>query len=145
MAPKLLRRGVAETISADGMDVTSDVTITPQHDNISYTIEPRGSSRSNKDLPDGTPHGDASFQPGRVIINLKLAMQGAAPTGPLVRLRTKILQKDVDRAQGKLFKLAHWDQTAHRWVIMKDNIPCAVGDVEADFSKLGDPPIGVGP
>jgi hypothetical protein len=142
-----LTKNVGRRITSADADVTSEVTITALHDNLSYTLEPRGSSASQDDVPPGSPPSTDNFKVGRVIMNLKLAWQGAgrAPGGPLARLKIKILDKDVARAKGQSFKVGYWDRSNRQWVVLKQSIPCVAGETEVDFAKLGDPAIAVGP
>lgn len=140
MAPITLTPGVPREIPVDGVHVTSKVTITvpAQLDGGAVTVTTEAlPARAN--VPDGP-----DFKLGRLIANVRLS-KTTATLNPPARLKFAIISEDVSRAKGQSFKLAYWDQAARRWMILKDNIPCAVGDVEVDFSKLGDPPSAVGP
>lgn len=75
-----------------------------------------------------------------MVIHLKLAK--ASAINPPVKLQIEILPEDVGRANRRNFKVAYWRQAARKWVILKDDIPCATGDVDVGFDKVSDP-IGV--
>jgi len=137
MAPITLTPGVPKDILADGVNVTSKVTITVPNQSdgktISYTSEPAVSLAS---LADPT-----NFRPGRMVVNIRLSKAGAI--NPPVKLSVELTQTDVGRANGQKFKVGYHD--GRQWVVLKDNIPCAVGSTQVELSKVGDPPIGVAP
>ena len=137
MAPVTLTPDTPKDIHADGVNVTSKVTVTlpAQSDGktVSYTTEPAISLAS---LADPT-----SFRPGRLVANIRLSK--ASAINPPVKLKLELTQADVTRANGQKFKVGYHD--GRQWVVLKDNIPCAVGYTEVELSKVGDPPLGVGP
>jgi hypothetical protein len=137
MAPDTLTPGARKDVRADGVNVTSKVTIMApaQADGkvVSYSAEPAVSFAS---LADPT-----SFRPGRLIANIRLSK--ASAINPPVKLGIELTQADVTRANGRKFKVGYHD--GQQWVVMKDNIPCAVGNTEVELSKVGDPPLGLAP
>lgn len=151
MAEEALTKNQAKSIGADGRLVTSHVSITALHNDLKFSLEPRGTDPNSTDRkPAGSPASSAGFaRPlGRVVMNLKLAWRGSGspPSGQLVTLKVDILQADVDRVPaGATFELGWWDKNAHKWEVLKSNIPRQVQTVEVGFSKLGDPAIGLAP
>ena len=151
MADVGLTKNQAKDIPVDGKLVTSRVSITGLHDNLKYSLEPRGTDPNSADhRPAGSPTASTGFAHplGRVIVNLKLSWHGAgsAPSGQLATLKLEILQADVNRAPANAtFEIGWWNQNAHKWEILKSNISHQAQVVDVGFSKLGDPPIGVSP
>jgi hypothetical protein len=128
---------MAKEIPADGVNVTSKVTITApgQADGqaVSYTVE-RAAPLSSLSDPTG-------FKPGRLVANIRLSKAGAI--SPPVKIGVELTQSDVNRAKGQQFKIGYHD--GQKWVTMKENIPCVTGTVEVELSKVGDPPIATSP
>jgi len=135
--PNALAAGVAKEIVADGTKVSSKVTITApsQTDGkvVSYSVEPAVSLSSLND--------PGNFKPGRLVANIRLSKDSAI--GPPVKIGIEITQQDVTRANNQYFRIGYHD--GQKWVKLKDNIACAAGTVEVQLSKVGDPPIAVGP
>ncbi|HLF29056.1 MAG TPA: hypothetical protein VJG32_22235 [Anaerolineae bacterium] len=129
------------TFARNNSDVTSDVWITapPQKDG-----KPVSHSKGQYHRPADGPN----FPVGRVVMNLMLNKAAGSAIDPPVKVRLAITQDDVNRAKGQLFKVGYWRPgggPGGEWVILKQDIPCAVGAAEVDFAKLGDPPIAISP
>lgn len=139
---KRLDWGKPQEIRPDGKQVTSKVVIRAdkQKDNkeIRFTV---GDRVDVKKLAD-----PKKFKPGRFVANIILEKETAMDEP--VSLTIEITQEDVDRAkqaQADYFTIGYHDATKMEWVVMKDNVPCQVGDVEVPLTKVGDPPIAVSP
>jgi hypothetical protein len=137
MAQKPLTPGVAKEIAADGVKVTSKVSITApkQADGkaVSFTTESLATIAS---LTDPT-----NFKPGRLIANVRLSKESAIY--PPVKLGIEITQADVQRSRGQKFKVGY--HNGSQWVVLRDEITSAASTVEVELSKVGDPPIGLAP
>jgi hypothetical protein len=86
--------------------------------------------------------GFEKFKPGRLIANIMLEKD--TEIDPPVSLIIEITQEDVNRAQGSKSQIGY--HNGKEWVPMGEAFTAQAGmQVEAPFSKVGDPPIAVSP
>jgi hypothetical protein len=137
-----LTPGTVEEVRKQGVRSTSKVRIRmpAQHDDkdVFLTVMDEVDIKSLK--------GYEKFKPGRSIANIKLEKD--TKIDPPVSLIIEITQEDVDRAKKVLaetFTIGYHDSKTQEWVVIKDNIPRQVGEIEVDFAVVGDPPIAIAP
>ena len=127
------------------------ITVKQQTDQGAVTVETLPPPARSPEMD-----GHANFTLIRLIVDLKLTKASAIDFP--ARLRVNLTSGDIHQFQaaeqaakqaGKAppsLKMAYWDKSQKRWVMLiKAASSLAEGYIEADYSKVGDPPIAVGP